>query len=1094
MEAGRRLEAVADYREAVEVLIRGNLYTQAIDVLRRYSGLPTADLSRCVPPARTVEELYLASAELHYKRGGILKMTASLQHITSVDARVDFLKKRKLFEEATRELLKVGRGIDAAKILRENGSFHEACKLAQENGELNFAADCIFADVRSSKGLTRDEKIAELEQAKKLYEEVGNRTSIAEVLLKQAHLADDSEKAREAEKLFTSSRVSNTCGALECIEFLCDVAGEDCTIPGMKTWIAIKTVQHVLELIHCLTSNKRNVLMQKALDVCEEHFGVLKEGDSSKRAIRRREGDRFLSILAGLDKRPLPGNKWEFDLEDVRERIAESLFCRVDRVIRHIRDVLNKVTTIHSTCRKHLTGFSCDTVECHYRHNLPSEESIETLFWAMLDEVFLDAQADNFRALRKKYGSQRSSSTRSVKSQLSLSNSIAQLQDPFPRDSFTSCFKLLDFFFPPMGQSASIFVTKYIEFVRDRRRRIHRQRLERLAVELWKEQSTAEKRLSDVNLFLSVSNILQLIGSPPSKILSWIKHEQDEFMRIFNFHGSKYRIPDSVGIAVEKGESSTLTFFVKWWEDSKLFLHVHGYILEAGHHAVRRFLKMTVNPRKKLPFPSPSNFLAILEYQMCVLLTLYARCISSQGSGMICLPESYMSVMNFWDTLHCTTKKHLEIFRAASSFSIDRNTIRRVQSILCTMVSLMLGEYSPKFNVVVKVRRGGSFAFSGETERALVLALTMLCNCGHAFPQECQLGLLTYLTLGVPGHVELPSRIETCLDQVRQAKGCRDIVVILQDLLGERQEGLCDVRWCSYSPGLYTTEVNPDVFLENFDTNVLEALARSADEKVLSEKDGSTSQDVEDALVDESDVHAEDESSVELDPTRTETYEAILKEFALQNCTEAATGEEAVAEAEFWDEESLEDEPISSFFSSIRVDGSGCGICNVIFVDENHEILEPPANDRRGGSEETSRHHIGQSGSIVDSTQSRNSHFAENSPHRQKQQLFQDFKALFREQLSPLFMEQDSLLKEGDELSQIADQQGKPSAFLTSKLSEVKRTYTQVMKEATTVREKCIWGDLEPFKASALAFKKALKVCREEIAKERSRGTGWCLS
>ena len=78
--------------------------------------------------------MYLASAELHSKAGNIKEMKNSLQFIHSVEVRVEFLKKHNLVDDAARELLKEGREVEAAKIMKENGSFLVAAEYARSSG------------------------------------------------------------------------------------------------------------------------------------------------------------------------------------------------------------------------------------------------------------------------------------------------------------------------------------------------------------------------------------------------------------------------------------------------------------------------------------------------------------------------------------------------------------------------------------------------------------------------------------------------------------------------------------------------------------------------------------------------------------------------------------------------------------------------------------------------------------------------------------------------------------------------------------------------------------------------------------------------
>jgi len=808
----------------------------------------------------------LASAELHSKAGNMKEMKNSLQFIHSVEVRVEFLKKRNLVDDAARELLKEGRGVEAAKIMKENGSFLVAAKYARSSGDSSLAADCILAYVRSSTGISKEEQIKRLEEAKKLYKDADRMNSFGEVLLQQARLSGDRRKVEEAVKIFRTFQ--NTCGELQCVEeLLWDV--DEHGVPGVDTWIAVKMVESVLQLIGSLNGSNLDVMTQKQIERCEEHFGLYREGDPSKRVVRRKEGDRFLSFAQGIQKRPVPGTKWEVDLYDARERIAEVLFHRIAELIQQVRGFLDNTFVTSETCQQFLVGLPCKAASCQYQHKLPSHDSSDQRFRAILDEMWLDAQASEFHRTAKKFGNQNAGI---------FQKQLGCFDDLFPLDTFASCRKLVAFFFPANGKSSSVSLQSFISRLRDEKRKFYKRRLLKFAEILWNKRATSEEVLSSADSFLAVSYLLQLIGSP-SKVKLWIRDAVETFRKTCNIHSKKLVIPKSVGIVVERG--TQLTMFSQWWEDSKIYLHVDGNILNAGHSAVRRFLTMTANPGKQLPFPSPRNCLDILEYVTCAHLALFARLQQSRKFRyLVCLPASYSSVISFWSTLNCTTGKHIGIQRAVLIHHTHPSTIRAVEKFLHDLVSLMLGGYSSHFNLLKGVLNNSCIE-SGETERAVVFILTLLCNCGQSVPADSEARLLQNLNTELSSDVILPERIERCLKQVRQAKGIRDIVVILQDLLQERNEILSDVHWENVHQRLWWDKVSPNNYPSTFYTDVLEMMAQKTKDRPAEEVLESV--DVEDSFTSEFGANLEEEeASGDVDHARNERLEAIEREEALQ--------------------------------------------------------------------------------------------------------------------------------------------------------------------------------------------------------------------
>ena len=930
----------------------------------------------------------------------------------------------------------------------------------------SLAADCIFAYVRSSPNISKKEQIERLEEAKKLYKDAGQMNSFGEVLLQQARLSGDRRKAEEAVKIFRTFQ--NTCGELECVELLWDLAGDEHGVPGVDAWIAVKMVKSVLQLIESLSWSNLDVMTHKQIELCEEHFGLYREGDPTKRVVRRKEGDRFLSFAQGIQKRPAPGNKWEVGLYDARERIDEVLFHRVVNLIQQVRGFLDNTFVTHETCQQFLVGLPCKAESCQYQHKRPSQDSSDQRFRAILDEIWLDDQANDFQRTANKFGNQNATI---------FQRQSGSFDDLFPLDTFASCRKLLAFFFPANGQSSVVRLQSCISRLRNDRRESYKKRLFKFAEMIWKKENI----LSSADSFLVVSQILQLIGSSP-KIKQWIKDAVETFRKNCDVSTKKLVIPKSVGIAVERGQQ--LTLFSQWWEDSKIYLHFDGDILKAGHNAVRRFLSMTANPGKQLPFPSPRNCLDILEYVACAHLALFARLQESrQYPYLVCLPASYSSVISFWSTLNCTARVHIGINQAASMHQSHPSTIRELEKFLYDLVSLMLGGYSSHFNLLKGVFNNSCIE-SGETERAVIFILTLLCNCGQSIPPGSEARLLQNLTnTELSSDVILPERIERCLKRVRQAKGIHDIVIILQDLLQERDEILSNVHWENVHQRLWWEKVNPSYYRSTFFTDVLEKLDQKT--KDFPSEEVLESGDVEDSLTAEFGAELEEEQpSEDVDHTRNERLEAIEREEVLQ--TESWEAEEARTvefPSEQAEQEVIED-PVENYFRPFRVDQSGCGICNVSFGPDQSENSQPSLENGKRQFENDA----GTSGFVEQSMEmsshrfwSRARHLAKDGPHWKKVDHFEDYKKLFREEFLPYHDTSNNLLVEAADVLRTAEHQGKSLTLLSTKVDEVNRAAYFVAEVTARIQQERNWGDLELFKKAIMSLREALKTFEDEI-------------
>ena len=142
-----------------------------------------------------------------------------------------------------------------------------------------------------------------------------------------------------------------------------------------------------------------------------------------------------------------------------------------------------------------------------------------------MDEIWLDAQANDFHRTAKKFGNQ---NARIFQRQL------GSFDDLFPSDTSASCRKLLAFFFPANGQSSSIRMKSCISQLRDKKRGFLKRRLFKFAEGFWEKKEI----LSSADLFLAVSQILQLIGSP-SKMKSWISDAEKTFGKTCDIQKNK---------------------------------------------------------------------------------------------------------------------------------------------------------------------------------------------------------------------------------------------------------------------------------------------------------------------------------------------------------------------------------------------------------------------------------------------------------------------------------------------------------------------------------------------------------------------------
>ena len=332
---------------------------------------------------------------------------------------------------------------------------------------------------------------------------------------------------------------------------------------------------------------------------------------------------------------------------------------------------------------------------------------------------------------------------------------------------------------------------------------------------------------------------------------------------------------------------------------------------------------------------------------------------------------------------------------------------------------------------------------------------------------------------------------------MKQAKGIRDIVIILQDLLQERHEILSDVHWENVLQRLWWEKVNPIYYPSTFFTDVLEKVDQKTNDfppdEVLE------SGVVEDSLTAEFGAQLEEEPpSEDVDYTRNERLEAIKREEALQteSWEEEITAEEARIDefpSEQVEQEVIED-PVDLYFRPFRVDQSGCGICNVSFGPEQSENSQHSLENEKRQFENND---AGASGFVKQSNEmsphlfwSRARHLAKDGAHWKKVEHFEAYKKLFQEELLPYQDTPNNLIIEASDLLRTAEHQGRSLTLLSTKVDEVNRAAYLVAEVTARIQQERNWADLEPFKKAIKSLREALKTCEDEIQLASSQVSG----
>ena len=764
-EASNCHETLNNYEQAVEVLYRADLYQEAIDVLERYHILPKQGPGpvdvKPPNPLQTVERLCFKLAGEHYKNGEFGKMEEVLQRLPSAADRIGFLKNRGCVDAAVRAMVKDGRNRDAAQLLRAHGKFLEAIKHCTEP---LFVADCMMAAARTSKDAASIRDL--LSKAEELYSRCSHKVGRAKALLLLGQSQGNMDTLEQAAKLFKDTH--DYYGTCKCVEAIFRVTRD--ALLHLMPWMIVRTIGKMVALITTLWKSKAKLDLadEKLLSVCEEHFGLFKSDDVNTRVCYTRSGSLFSKIAPDLVQPNISATEVKVDVVELRRRICAHATDCVASLIRRTHDVLEAKVLDNSPCSARSGSVTkCESAECKYPHaDTPALR--QERFTALFNLVKLDATFD----------------------QLLFASRQHSLMKDFPHspklDLPRSCERLYQLLF---STAAPERLTMLQEI---RKRNDVRQRFQNYAEALWTRPG--EDRLSDIDSFLKVSRILELVDYKPFDVVTRWVHDAETALE----QDLKSKTPSEAAekrkkMGLMKQRGAYVSFFHSWITGRRLLLE-YGRLHDAAHNILGHFLPPPAKRTSMRCFPSIANAVMILEEQLTACLASYASLFS--GAVMVCLPKSYLDGVRFWDAVCSTSSKHYTLYNAVKVqvFSQNREELRKdAQSLLAYMVDLMCGRISPSFDVV-------AHAFEHEdstpedAERILVLALTMLCNCGRGIPIRCRDVLQESLWQIVPSRAH-PNRAHIALEAAQNAPGIRSVLAALEELLGSRDDKFYDLRW-----------------------------------------------------------------------------------------------------------------------------------------------------------------------------------------------------------------------------------------------------------------------------------------------------------
>ena len=934
-EESRCYESQNNYYDAIETLCLAGLIEEALSALERFEILSSSGSSsdvdgrqEIIPPktTRTVERLLHKLADKHFKEGNKEKMEEVLQHLPSTTDRITFLRKRGCIIEAAQIIAKEGKRDDAAFLLRDEGMFREAVKYSSDP---KFIADCLLSQARTTK-ITKDIP-GILHKALKKYQQCRDLTGQAEVLLMLGKLSNEDEKIQEAGKLF--DKCKNCCGEVESLTQLLKTSSSP--PESISQWIIVRALERLLRLITLLYKpiEQRSLGERSEVEKCEEHFGLFKTESERQKAYFCKQGGRFSDVDPDFVQRHASKSKAMIDTSEAHLKIGRFLINSSQSLICMIQKMLENTFTKSSLCKKEGEGIVCDDSSCTYQHE-DSEDLFNKCFHALFNFIYLESVVE--KSISEMTANKNG-------------NDISPLiNNDFQK--FYACQRFHSFLFPLSGCRRYHLTWPLVRNIR-KTKAVNR-RILQFANFLWKETSE-EKRRSDTDNFLKVASSLQLIGSS-SFMVKWIFKEEIEFQTqtrnsqkptIFQLMLSKN------GMVFNK-DNGRCESYLQWWEDGKKRLYVHGDVANAAHLIVRRFLSLTAK-RSGMIYPSIANTVMILEHQLTACLALYTR-LCKEYQFPICLPGSYLTMVRLWDSFRPNVDKGAFTLYEAVEHNVrqERNIPRllnAIRSLLNHMVKLTCGEVASLFDVLGDALSSDgtpTYSTSGESERTLVLFLTMLCNCGKGISASME-GTMLRKIFNITPNPCLPHRIKDVLVAVQEAQGYHDLVKVLTEFLQSRGEALYDLRWRN-GKLWFDGPANPSFYHQGFYTDISKIHEELQQVQVERSQYGQAGDshiagsDADfDATTDNMEVKYTDEELEEKENARKEVAATKIQSWfkgVRQAKVFRATKLERLKSTE---EQMLATDVAGEHFLRFKMDSSACAICGTKFKTstDDHPLI-----------------------------------------------------------------------------------------------------------------------------------------------------------
>ena len=758
-----------DYRNAVDILYKGEKYRECIAVMKEYEKKRIVSRKRLQPPRSTlsIERIVKEAADMCVKRKDMSHLKEYLSELP-IEKQLDYVKKKPGCEEIFLEILiDNGRGEEAAEIYLQKGEFLKAASCSKVGATKGV---CFLEQARLiySRTANEDESISEgmkesvLRYLKKSLLYLKNDSSdFADCRLMIGVVNDSLQDLKYAADIY--SKCGNYVGALLCQKNLWE-RGE------LKSDVIVESLAKMLLLIGRRSSNKMKVL--------QAFFGIEKGSLTDGDFVFKINDLKFQLHLrwSGTNSSNLRGYFESQAEEEGNFCVISATFPIANAIVDKLMETYERELQNNAICLQFLQ----DVVhkDCQLQHVFPSLNSIQDRFNGYFAILQMHGLLRERMAAILKH--------KKLREHLKGFPSLTRFNEKIMVETCHSFYMDLIFFtqYLSIDQCSGVHLVRSLpemQFVKDQ--------ILWCIEKMWKNAGD-EGKFSDMNLFLEVFTMSSYGG------IRFVQYAVDNIREEVKQRYRSNSLPPKWEISIFNKRELVYETFHMMFMDSRLWMHDEGALIESLHVLLRRGLALVI--RKDVPLPSVTNSLMLLEY--CLSLCLISLCIRNRGVK-IHLPEYYIEAVQFWSgSYERCFKSKCSALESTTYVSFPSGS-KMVKSLLIYILDLLSDEKFSRLNLFHRAFSDseslpGNPSYRANAERFLIFVLVLLSNhslyCNEPFSDQ---PIILQLRNYASKERQVPGFIHNALKSAARAMSSEDAIVVLRKLLLQSRRTLSSWTW-----------------------------------------------------------------------------------------------------------------------------------------------------------------------------------------------------------------------------------------------------------------------------------------------------------